>query len=230
MLDLLQWWNLIFLLPLLCAGAYHLLLATGTVAAETDADADADASLDAGGGANLDHDLDHSVERAGVEAFGHRGEAAESGLLDRALSVLGIGKVPLSLVLVSWCYIWGVAGYASNLMFSSFLPAALYAWLSLGVAGAGALVLTRYLAGGLARVLPRTETYGVYTADLVGRPAVVRYAVTPTFGTAQLYDEHGTMHEVDCRTRPDGTPIPSGTRVALVEYDEARQVFIAVPI
>ena len=70
----------------------------------------------------------------------------------------------------------------------------------------------------------------MHVEDLVGRPAVVRYTITPTFGSAQVYDQHGTMHEVSCRTQPDEAPIPAGTAVALVEYDPARQVFLAVRI
>jgi hypothetical protein len=228
MMDLLQWWNLIFLLPLLCAAVYHLLLAVGAVATESDADADveADTHLEAGGDGELDHGLEHST----LADHGHHGGDHGGGALGKALMLLGIGKVPLSIILVSWCYVWGVAGYASNQLLGGLAPGQLVVWPSILVAAAAAIVLTRFLAGGLSRVLPKTESYGVYTRDLVGRPAIVRYAITPTFGTAQVYDQHGTLHEVDCRVRPSEEPIPAGAQVALADYDEAKQVFIAVRI
>ena len=107
MIDLLQWWNLIFLLPLLCAGLYHLLLAVGAVAPGEDADADVDADVDVDADAALEHGLPH----AALDAPAAHGEAAHGdNALHGPLTLLGIGKVPLSIILVSWCYVWAVTG------------------------------------------------------------------------------------------------------------------------
>ena len=220
-MDLLQWWSLIFLLPALAALLYLLLLASGSVAADGgDVDLDADVDVDADGDVGDVHGVEH--------AFSSGEQPHESGSL-RVLSVLGFGRVPLSLLLISFWVLWGFIGWVGNQLFGSVIDSpAVFIWPSLALALVGAAGLTRTMAFGLARVLPTTETYAVGNRQLVGRVAEARYAITPSGGTAQLYDDYGSLHEIPCRVQAGEAPIPPNTPIVLWRYDDASGAFLVL--
>ena len=216
-----EWWNLIFLLPALAAVLYLVLLATGTVAGdhgEVGADFDADA-------ADL-HGIEHAVGEASQPSHGDGGP----GALLHVLSLVGIGRAPLSLLLISFFLLWGFFGWVGNGLFGSFLSSpTLFIWPSLLLALIGAAVLTRLLVHGLHRVLPATETYAVSNRQLVGKLASVRYAVSETAGSAQLYDDQGRLHEVPARVLPGEAAIPAQTDVVLWRYDADANAYLVIP-
>jgi hypothetical protein len=233
-MELLRWWNLIFLLPGVAALLYLVLLATGGVGdgdADGDLDAHADLDLHAGIGADLDHDLAHGIEHV-VGEGGHAagGEPHQPGGMLQLLSLVGVGRIPLSLLLMSFCFLWALLGWLANQVFGAILRVpALFIWPSLAVTLLGSILLTRYLAIGLARVMPATESYGVGRRQLVGRLADARYPISETAGTAQLHDQYGTLQEVPVRVRPGEPPIAAGSRVILWRYDEANETFLVLP-
>jgi membrane protein implicated in regulation of membrane protease activity len=216
-MDLLAWWNLIFLLPALAALLYLVLLAAGTldighdVHVEFDTDADVDADADA------IHGIEHSL---GVE---HDGDGST---FSSALSFLGFGRVPLSILLLTFCFLWGFAGWATNTLLKGPLDRpALFVWFSLAAATLLSVLGTRYLARGLARILPATESYGTKERDLIGRLAKVRDTVTDRQGRAQLFDANGSLQEVPVRIKPGESAIPARTEVVLLSYDRDRGVY-----
>lgn len=213
-MNLLQWWNLIFLLPAVAALLYLLLMALG--AAPSD-------------GHDADFDLHHDVDVDGdghVEAGGGHGDGDP---VHSVLSLIGIGRIPLSLVLMSFAFLWGFFGWAGNIAFSTLFPApALFIWPSLLLALVAATVLTRTLAAGLGRLMPATESYGAGAQELVGRMADVRYPLTESSGTVQLYDRFGSLHEVAARVLPGETAIPAGAKVVLWRYSEPAGAYFAV--
>lgn len=220
-----EWWNLIFLLPALAAVLYLMLLATGTVAGdagEIDADLDADVDVDAG-------DV-HGFEHAFGEAARASTHDGGPGALLHVLSLIGIGRAPLSLLLISFFLLWGFFGWVGNGIFGSVLSSpGRFIWPSLLLALISATVLTRLLANGLRRVMPATETYAVSNRQLVGKLASVRYAVSATAGSAQLYDDQGRLHEVPARVLPGEAPIPAQTDVVLWRYDADANAFLVIP-
>ena len=218
-----EWWNLIFLLPALAAVLYLVLVATGTVAGDAgEVDADLDADVDAG---DL-HGIEHAVAEAGQAS---NSDGGPGGLL-HVLSLVGIGRAPLSLLLISFFLLWGFLGWVGNGIFGSFLSSpGIFIWPSLLLALVGAAVLTRLLANGLHRVLPSTETYAVSNRQLVGKLASVRYAVSETAGTAQLHDDQGRLHEVPARVLPGEAAIPAQTDVVLWRYDADANAYLVIP-
>jgi len=216
-MELLMWWNLPFVLPFVAALFYLMLLATGTVAAEHEVEADADADTD------IDHDYDHGVEHTVEHGHAH---PQDSSMAAKALSFLGFGRVPFSLILMSFCFIWGFTGWAASKILGSilFFPV-IYFWPSAGMALVSAVLLTRVIAKALSRVMPATETYAVPHAALVGKVAEVRFTVTPTSGTATLYDDYHTFKEVSCRIRPEENEVPTGAKVVLMRYEDKEGVF-----
>jgi hypothetical protein len=219
-MDLLSPWNLVFLLPAVGALLYLLLLATGAVSAEL-GDVDVEVDLDA------DADVDHGVEHVVGDASGHGDDAAHAGGLSSALEVLGVGRIPLSLLLMTFCFLWGFLGWLGNLVFGGLIGNEAVAFLpSLALALVGATFLTRTFAVLLGRIVPATESYGVTYRELVGSLATVRYAVTDQAGTAQLHNERGVLIEVPVRVRPGEAPIASGREVVLWNYDPEDNVFL----
>lgn len=205
--SLLQWWNLIFLLPAVAAILYLLLVSLGAVPAE---------------GHNLD------VGDAGLPGdFGH--DYPESDPFHGALNLIGVGRVPLSLILISFALLWGFFGWLGTRLFGTVIAAPeIFVWPALVLALVGAGVFTRLLAGGLGRLMPGTESYGAEARELIGRMADVRYPLTETTGTVQIYDQHGSLHEVPARVLPGEAAIPAGTRVVLWRYDEGNGAYFAV--
>jgi hypothetical protein len=225
-MSIVAWWNLIFLLPAFAALLYLILLATGTVAGDTgDIDADVDVDLDLDVDADVDAGEFHGIEHA----VGSADIAQPSGLA-HVLSLVGIGRAPLSLLLISFSFLWGLIGWLANGLFSTFIASpAVFVWLSVAVALVVSLFLTRLLASGLHRFLPATETYAISNRQLVGRLASVRYAVSDRNGTAQLYDDQGRLHEVPVRVLPGEDPIPAQRTVILWRYDAVAEAFLVTP-
>jgi hypothetical protein len=210
------WWNLLFELVFLLALIYTLLLAFGVGDSDQNTDLDVAADIDTDAGLNTDFGQ-------GMESL----EAApDASAVTHAIGFLGVGRVPVSIIVVTFCYLFGVAGWTSNQLFSALrLPPLLFVWLSIVLALVVSIGLTRALALGLAHILPSTESYGVEKGELVGRIAEVRYPISHTFGAAQVRDQYGNLHQVDCRIGPADGEIPAGTRVVLLDYDETCEVF-----
>jgi hypothetical protein len=202
-MELLEWWNLIFLLPAFAALLYLLLLALGALPAEGE---HGDLHVEVHG-AHFEfhpHDLAGDISHDVLH---------ESDPFRGVLSLIGVGRIPLSLVVMSFCFLWGFFGWVANQVFSSVIP--------------NPALFTRLLAVRLGRLMPSTESYGASTRELVGRIADVRYAITETSGTVQLHNQYGSLYEVPARVRPGEPPIPSGERVILWRYDEAEGAFLA---
>ncbi len=220
----LEWQNLIFLLPLGVAVIYVLLMSVGLSIGDQDLDVAHDVHLDVAHDVHFDaghdvhadagHDADHEAHA------GHDSHAHHPSFLGSVLGLLGIGKVPISVVLISFLSLWGGVGLALNGLFGTEAIVKTLAFTGLVAVGG-----TRLLAEGIGRLMPREESYHTPKEDLVGQIGEVLYEVTPTSGTVRLCDPTGNLLDLDCRSWND-EPIPSGTRVDLVEYDPATDVFL----
>jgi len=216
MTELLQWWNLIFVLPFVGALFYILMLSTGAVSDGHDAELNVgvESDLDIGHDVDVDHD-------AGLEHF----HDLEPGMLARALSFLGIGKVPLSIIIISFCFLWGFTGFASNTLLKPVLPSILFVWASLSIAFVVSLSLTRILANVMAKIMPATETYAVSLEQLVGKWGESITTIDETFGQAHVHDDAGVLHTVQCVIKSGETTILRGSQVILLFFDKTRSVF-----
>jgi hypothetical protein len=214
--ELLQWWNLIFVLPFVGAVAYILVLGFGGLGYDGDAH----------GG---EHALGGDHDGAGHNGAAHDGTAHDaSGGIAAALDFLGVGRAPLTIVLPTFWLIWSFTGIATNIILGQFVEMqGAYAAVSIALATLSAATITGTLSRSLARVMPRTETYGVATEDLVGLVGVAGYpGISGRFGEARVYDGHGNQHTVSCRLRKDAEPIRPGDTLLLIEYDRANRLFL----
>src|SRR5687768_832975 len=171
--------NLIFLLPLLLALLYIGVYAISGITfgdpdvGHGDFDADADAHLDADGNIETDVDADAHIDadaevdvHADVDAHGdvHADADSESGhhpavepgsVLASFLSMLGVGKVPLSILLMVMFLSWGIFGLGANMFLMGKVedPRVVMA-ISLPVALIASLVCCRLLTAAMVRWFP----------------------------------------------------------------------------
>lgn len=205
---LLSWQNLLFLIPI----AAGLLLAIGTAMGfggeaehDVDADADADADTDADGDGDSDND----------------------SVGDKALSLFGIGRVPLGIILMTAFLIFGCVGVASNAFLAPLLRApVLYGLVSLGVAFTAMVLLTGRVARLVSRLMPTTETYTVSKNDLVGVSGTLVLPATATSGLAQVYDHDKNLHQIIC-VSSEGD-LPKGSEILVIDYSAEKGVYTVV--
>lgn len=219
----LQWWNLIYELPFLAALLYIGLLASGTV---SPGHGEGDIGHDISHVLHLDHDVSHD----GGHPHDHPDHDVDedAGVFVRVLYFFGIGRVPLSIVMLSFLLIWSFTGWASNLLLSRWFPQPVFIVISFALATIVALILTRYIAIGLAKVMPSLETYGVSQQELGGSHGTAKYGITQSFGRAQVYDRFGNLQEVNCRLLPGGDSIPAGVPIRLLEYNTEGRFYTVV--
>jgi len=203
--EILQPQCLVFLLPLLVGVLLIVLNAAGLSGEHGDLHVDHD--VDTAPPADLQHDLEHGSEA------GH-----DSGSLGKVLQLMGIGRVPLSILIVSLCFIWGASGLIFLKVLSLELgQACLYAAIA-------AAVGTRLLAEGIACLIPGSESYSTMKEELVGQTAEVLHQVTGESGAVRLRDFTGNLVDLSARTR-DGSRVMPGAIVVLVEYDPGGELY-----
>lgn len=250
--DLFQWWNLIFTLPFGVGMLPLLLQAMGTAHFSRAGHAVhlAGHHLPHAGGNHLSH-LGNGHVSAGV-APGHSTSLSTANahpaqtltathtqsahgpthapteglhIVSRLFSILGVGKVPLMLVLSIFCLIWGAAGLAANQIFAMVLRTpALYVWPSMVCAFLVSYASTSALSQLISRIMPQLETYGTEEELLVGRIARAAYDLGASPGSAFLLDDQQNRIQVRCRTH-DGSVIPGGAELLLLEYDAPSRIF-----
>ena len=166
------------------------------VAGFGDADADADADTDASDG------------------------------LSEALATLGIGQVPLMLVLIVLLGSLGAIGLIANTVLINSLG--LSPIIALTISLLGGLALAVLITGRASRILGKVVgnvSTAVSFEQLVGRAGVVASpSVSPSYGKITVRDAYGSLHTVFGVTR--GEQLPDRSEVALLSYDTARRVFI----
>jgi hypothetical protein len=89
----------------------------------------------------------------------------------------------------------------------------------------------RVTSRGIARIIPRDETYVVDEADFVGHVGEVSIGPLDQGlpGKVRLKDVFGNWHSVAARASPDSTPLPVGASVLLVDRDAKSFIAISAP-
>jgi hypothetical protein len=164
-----------------------------------------------------------------VEAFGlgasavHLDAHADVDGGGDLLGWLGVGRVPLLMLLVVFLALFGLAGLAIQ-QFAGPLPLL----IAVPAAVAAALPLTGLGARGLARIMPGDETTAVSLDSLVGRRGTITIGTARRGSPAQarVADIHGQVHYVMVEPYDDDHSIGQGETVRLDRRDG--NIFIAV--
>jgi hypothetical protein len=140
------------------------------------------------------------------------------------------GRLPLLILIVLALGVFAITGFflqgiAHGVGFS--IPP-LIASLA---AVAASLPAIRVTSRGIARIIPRDETYVVDNDDFVGHTAEV--SVGPLDqglpGRVRLKDIHGNWHSLVARAGPDSAPLAVGASVLLVDRDTKSFIAITAP-
>jgi hypothetical protein len=167
---------------------------------------------------------DHDAH-AGLHGHGHTGGQGPDGLL----TWLGIGRVPLLMLLVVFLCGFGLSGYALQNATMQAVGWPLHPALASLGALAAALPVTR--AGGLllAKLLPNNETEAVSHQSFVGQIATVTHGTARRGlpAEAKLRDRFGRTHYIRIEPDLDGAELQAGTQVLVLRQQGA--IFRANP-
>ena len=241
MTSLLEWWNFMFLLPLLSG----LLLGVGIVASGAMADlggADADlADADLGDADFGDADFGE-FDVAGIDLaeadFSNSdassldadlSEAEASDVFAQILSFFGIGQgLPLSVMLPILLVTGGLSGLLLNGFFARFLASAfVFAPLSFLTSTMLSAFTGQLVAKSLASVL-RANPTAISTGGLIGLTGKAVYAISGTGGVAHIKDPYGNIHRISCFTKLE-QPIAANQAIRVIAFDAKRRSYLVEP-
>jgi membrane protein implicated in regulation of membrane protease activity len=184
-------------------------------------------------GHDLGHDLGHDVEHDVGHDTEHDSEnearSGHAGALDLnadtlhglswALSFLGVGRVPFTVLLMVCALLFGGAGMCMNYLIApalSTVPA--MALISIGVAFAAMIFLTGAIARIVSRLMPSTETYIASPKDLLGTTGTIIVETSTQSGFAHVLDQFKNLQQIGCRAT-EGT-LPIGTEIVVIDRRE----------
>ena len=137
------------------------------------------------------------------------------------LSWLGVGRLPLLMLLIVFLAIFGIAGLILQQAVSDWAGAPLDAWVAGPAVAIAALPLAGFAARGLARILPHDHTTAVPLEVLIGTTAqvVTGRATLGSPARARAEDHHGQAHYVMVEPDQSGQVFEEGERVLLVRRE-----------
>ncbi|MDR3169078.1 MAG: YqiJ family protein [Candidatus Peribacteria bacterium] len=228
---LLQWQNLLFCLSLLVSMLLIFAVCAGGGNGDADADIDTEVDMNAeadvevhGGNILTDVDISHPhVDTADevphdIHDFHDvHGDHGDVGVVWKSLSLLGIGKMPLMLILFFWTLFFGGIGLMLNFIVWKLLTVSVF------VALGGSIFLTSFLAQMWRKLMPKPKSYVSSPKDWVGLDAIADQTIDSEFGYAYVYDQFGNRHGVIVVLDPSiltGTSfIAKGSQILLLSYN-----------
>ena len=169
------------------------------------------------------------VQLIGVADFG--GTELDSGgdvdgmpdasMFDGLLTLLGIGRVPLTIWLALFLFLFAGIGLSIQELAQDLTGSPLYSWLAALFAGAAAVPVTGVFARPLGRVMPKDHTTAVSTESLIGRRATITDGVARANSPARakVKDSHGQTHHVMVEPHEAASEIHAGDEVLLVRRE-----------
>jgi len=143
---------------------------------------------------------------------------------------INAGRLPLLILIILALGVFSIAGFflqglAHGVGLS--VPVSIAAL----AAAACSIPAIRVTSRGIARIIPRDETYVVNEADFIGHVAEVSIGPLDQGlpGRVRLKDVFGNWHSVAARASPESTPLPVGASVLLVDRDARCFIAISAP-
>ncbi len=200
---------------------------------ETDADLHADADVD--GDAHLDADVDADADvqaDAHVETDAHAGSHGDNGpiahgsVLASMLSLLGVGRAPLSIVLMVLMLTWGMIGFSANtVLWEKYQNESILLAVSIPLALVGSVLCARLVSAAMVRWFPTHETYIQRRHELLGAVGEAILPIDANFGMAAVRDEYHDLFHIACRVHANQPALEKGTKVKLVAYNGKQKLY-----
>jgi hypothetical protein len=143
---------------------------------------------------------------------------------------INAGRLPLLILLILALGVFAIAGFLLQAVAHSIGTAVPVTFAALA-AFAISLPAIRVTSRGIARIIPRDETYVVDEADFIGHVAEVSIGPLDQGlpGRVRLKDVFGNWHSLVARASPESTPLPVGASVLLVDRDAKSFIAISAP-
>jgi hypothetical protein len=143
---------------------------------------------------------------------------------------INAGRLPLLILVILALGIFSIAGFLLQAIAhgaDGVMPVSIAALLATGLS----IPVIRAASRGIARIIPRDETYAVNESDFVGHVAEVSIGPLDQGlpGRVRLKDVFGNWHSVAARASSDSAPLPVGARVLLVDRDTRSFIAISAP-
>jgi hypothetical protein len=158
-----------------------------------------------------------------IEADSHNG-------LGGLLLWINAGRLPLLILIILAFGVFSIEGFLLQGIahaVGTAVPVSIAALIAI----AGSIPVIRTTSRGIARIIPRDETYAVSDADFVGKVAMV--SVGPLDqglpGRVRLKDVFGNWHTVSARASRDSPALAVGSSVLLVDRDARSFIAISAP-
>jgi membrane protein implicated in regulation of membrane protease activity len=137
------------------------------------------------------------------------------------LSWLGVGRLPLLMLIVVFLALFGILGLIAQQISFDVTDALITPWIAVPTVAVVSLPLTGLSARGLARILPRDHTTAVRLDELVGRRGaiVTGRATSGSPARARVEDQHGQPHFVMVEPDNSGQIFEEGEPVLIVRRE-----------
>ncbi|ATE64872.1 YqiJ family protein [Rhizorhabdus dicambivorans] len=137
------------------------------------------------------------------------------------LNWLGVGQLPLLMLLVVFLASFGLIGLIGQQAVLGMTGALLPGWIAIPAAGAAALPTTSLSARLLGRIIPRDETTAIGIDQLVGLHAeiIVGTASQGSPAKARVRDFHGQTHYVMAEPDMPDARFAEGDEILLVRRE-----------
>ncbi len=138
-----------------------------------------------------------------------------------ALSWLGVGRVPLMILLVVFLASFGLIGLVGQQVVLGMTGAFVAPLIAVPAAAVLALPVTGLLARGIGRILPRDFTTAIDIDDLAGSGAVIvtGRATRGSPARARVEDRHGQAHYVMAEPDTSDAAFVEGEYILLVRRE-----------
>lgn len=177
-------------------------------------------------GHNLHHNLHHGAHNATSHGSAHGGsDKSMFGGISKVLSFIGVGSLPLTLLIFSAGLVWGLVGFIANLMLQSKIAAPALAFvLAVAIASTITLISTHILGRIFVWIIPPERDGARKEISLLGEIGTSQSTITEASGTVLLKSNNDTFR-VKCRIHQGETEIPTGMRVQLIAYEPEENLF-----
>jgi hypothetical protein len=143
---------------------------------------------------------------------------------------INAGRLPLLILIILALGAFSVAGFFLQGL-AHGVGISIPVWIAAIAAAGFSLPVIRVTSRGIARIIPRDETYAVDDADFIGHVAEVSIGPLDQGlpGRVRLKDVFGNWHSLVARASPESTPLPVGASVLLVDRDARSFIAISAP-
>ena len=143
---------------------------------------------------------------------------------------INAGRLPLLILIVLALGVFAIAGFFLQGL-AHGVGLSIPVWIAAIAAAGVSLPVIRLTSRGIARIIPRDETYVVNEADFIGHVAEVSIGPLDQGlpGRVRLRDVFGNWHSLVARASAESTPLPVGASVLLVDRDAKSFIAISAP-